>query len=156
MANTSFDILFSGELKPGADPAVARARIQALFKLTDEAAERLFSGRAMTVKRGLDADQAARFRSAFLEAGALVQLVERDQNLGELTLAPVDDRPLEPENPVSPPEIDIGHLSLMPGGDWTLEDCDTPPAPVTIPDISHLAILEPPSAEDSAEGSDER
>jgi hypothetical protein len=156
MANSSFDILYSGELKPGADPDDARARIQALFRLTDEAAERLFSGRTMAVKRGLDAEQAARFRDAFLEAGALVQLVETGQDVPELALAPIDDRPLEPEVQVSPPEIDIGHLSLMTGEDWTLEDCDSPPPPAPVPDISHLAIVDPRPGQDSAEGSDER
>ena len=37
----SYDIYFAGELKAGTDPAVVRARIRALFKLSDEAAAHL-------------------------------------------------------------------------------------------------------------------
>ena len=105
----------------------------------------------MVLKRGTDAATAVRFRDAFREAGAIVQLVEVSAGGEEkpegLALAPVDGRPLE-ETP-SPPErrIDISHLSLTPGEDWTLEDCEPPLPPLPLPDISHLEIIEPEPVE---------
>nr|MBP9605266.1 hypothetical protein [Chromatiaceae bacterium] len=74
---TSYEIHFSGDLLPGVDPAVARARIQGLFKLTDEVAARLFSGQTVALKRGLDLARAERLRQVFLEVGALARLVEQ-------------------------------------------------------------------------------
>lgn len=73
----SYDILFAGELAPGADHAQVRARLQGLFRLSDEAAVRLFSGQPLALKRGLDQAQAERLRQVFLAAGAVARLVEQ-------------------------------------------------------------------------------
>jgi hypothetical protein len=173
MAETSYDILFSGELTAGSNRDVVRARIQELFKLTDQAADRLFSGRTIAVKRGLDAKRAARMRDAFKRAGARVRLIERvpETSTGPkadaappptdaqpaaaaadsgLRLAPVDGRPLEPEAKPAQPDIDISGLSLVLGNDWTLEDCEMPLPPVPVPDIGHLQIVEPEPASETA------
>ena len=81
----SYDILFAGELAPGANQAQVRARLQGLFRLSDEAAARLFSGQPLALKRGLDQAQAERLRQVFLAAGALARLVE--QPASSLTVA---------------------------------------------------------------------
>ena len=160
----SYDIHFSGDLQPGVDPAVARARIQGLFKLSDEVAARLFSGRTVALKRGLDLARAERLRQVFLEVGALARLVEQRSAAvptplvtpeppvvpGEKAalrrdwaLAPTDGRPLEPDLGQAPPPVDISRMSLIQGQDWTLADCDQGAEPVVVPDISHLRILAP-------------
>ena len=171
---TSYDIHFSGDLLPGADPAAARARIQGLFKLSDEAAARLFSGRTVALKRGLDLARAERLRQVFLEVGALVRLVEqgpaavpaplaipapppplpaaRAAPPRDWDLAPPDGRPLEPDPGLAPPAVDVSHLSLMPGQDWSLADCDQGAEPVVVPDIRHLRMLPPESGVDPDEG----
>ena len=170
---TSYDIHFSGDLLPGADPAAARARIQGLFKLSDEAAARLFSGRTVALKRGLDLARAERLRQVFLEVGALVRLVEQGPTVAqpplstaappplpavqaapprELDLAPPDGRPLEPDPGLAPPAVDISHLSLVPGQDWSLADCDQGAEPVVVPDIRHLRMLPPESGVDPDAG----
>lgn len=170
---TSYDIHFSGDLLPGADPAVARARIQGLFKLSDEAAARLFSGRTVALKRGLDLARAERLRQVFLEVGAMVRLVEQGPTVAqppratpappplpaeqealrrEWDLAPTDGRPLEPDPGLAPPAVDISHLSLMPGQDWSLADCDRGAEPVVVPDIRHLRMLPPESGVDPDAG----
>lgn len=161
---TSYEIHFSGDLLPGVDPAVARARIQGLFKLTDEVAARLFSGQTVALKRGLDRARAERLRQVFLEVGALVRLVEQKPPAApaplatpgppplpaeqaalprDWTLAPADGRPLEPDPGQTPPAVDISRMSLIPGQEWSLADCDQGAAPVVAPDISHLRILTP-------------
>ena len=71
----TFDMYFLGEMVPGADPAQVRTGVAALFKIQEEAADRLFTGKPLRVKQGLDVDTASRYRAAFREAGALVQIV---------------------------------------------------------------------------------
>ena len=160
----SYDIYFAGELKAGTDPAVVRARIRALFKLSGEAAAQLFSGRTVALKRGLDLAQAERLRQVFLEAGALARLVEQRSDKAATSvmstgqparaggdeavkrpwvLATKDGRPLEPDPGYAPPMVDISRMRLIVGQDWNLADCDRPPVPVAVPDTSHLRILAP-------------
>ena len=58
----SFDIYFLGEMLPEAEPAAVRRGVARLFKVEDDAVDRLFSGQAVRVKKGLDAEAASFFR----------------------------------------------------------------------------------------------
>jgi hypothetical protein len=172
-----YDIHYSGELQDGADPAEVRARIQRLFKLSDDVVARLFNGQTLALKRGLDLAQAERLRQVFLEAGALARLVAQSAAAEtsplmakgpvvapengaamprNLALAPSDGSPLEPDPDLAPPAVDISRMRLIPGQDWSLADCDRGPDPVVIPDISHLRILEPPPLADPGQGDGQR
>lgn len=181
MGGARFDIQFAGELLDGANPEEVRTRVQRLFKLSDEAAERLFGGMPVTIKRGVNTATASRFREAFYEAGALVRVVtvgdeshmepsaqefRRDADLTqntppadvlaadstELHLSPMGDPlPLETQRQVEPRYIDTSYLSLVPGMDWTLEDCEPPKLPVALPDISYLTIIVPAEKDKEAE-----
>ena len=94
----SYDILFAGQLAPGADQAQVRARLQGLFRLSEEAAARLFSGQPLALKRGLDRAQAERLRQVFLAAGAVARLVEQpaSSSPAEVTLRPGRDDSVRP------------------------------------------------------------
>lgn len=140
----SYDILFAGELAPGAELVQVRAKLQGLFRLSDEAAARLFSGQPLALKRGLDQAQAERLRQVFWAAGAVARLVEQPSSspAENWALARRDDQPLEPVPDHAPPVVDISRLHLVTGQDWSLADCAPPPAPAVVPDISHLRILE--------------
>jgi hypothetical protein len=70
-----FDIYFRGEMLDDADPAAVREGVARLFKLEAAAAARLFSGKPVRVKHDVDADSASRYRAAFRDVGALVQIV---------------------------------------------------------------------------------
>jgi len=158
MADPNYDIIFSGELAPGADPHAVRGRIRALFKLPDETLDKLFSGRPVAIKRHADAGTAARFHEVFLGAGALVQIrpaaqaeatgLPEDRRTAEpdagmqLQLAPVDGAPLEKAPEIPPLNIDISHLHLIQAEGWTLEDCAPPTPAANMPDISHLTLVE--------------
>jgi hypothetical protein len=171
MTENRYDITFAGELAPGTDPAEARRRIQTLFKLSDEAAHRLFGKRPATIKRGVDNATVVRYREAFRKAGAFIRvepvptsadllpakttaapkLVEDEPKppaaprprAAGLQLTPLeDDRPLEAPPVVNARKIDISYLSLVPGNDWTLADCEPPPPLIPVPDISHLRIVD--------------
>ncbi|MGB5199378.1 MAG: hypothetical protein WBR56_05715, partial [Sedimenticolaceae bacterium] len=69
----SFDIYFLGQTLPEADASAVRRGVAKLFKVEDDAVERLFSGKPVRVKKGQDAEAASRYRAAFREIGALVQ-----------------------------------------------------------------------------------
>jgi hypothetical protein len=154
MADRRFDVQFSGELVAGADPGAARERLRDLFKLSPEALEHLFSGRPAVIKRDLDEAAAARYGAAFRKAGAILSVtpVVATPPAGPLptepplpaapaalTLAPPGSEVGEAPPP-GPRDIDTTHLSLVGGDNWTLADCDRPPPPAPIPDLSHLAL----------------
>lgn len=179
MAGARFDIKFAGELMGDADPDEARRQIQRRFNLPDEAAARLFSGHPVIIKRAVDIATASRYRELFRDAKALVQIqpvpaasepapdagtaptpageepsapdrfVSDDSGLG---LAPLgEDQPLERPPIADLPAIDVSHLSLVLGQDWSLEDCQQDAAPAELPDISHLRVITP-SGDDGQQG----
>lgn len=178
MSDSRFDILFAGETLPGANPADVRRRVQALFKLSDDAAERLFSGTPIAVKRAVDAETSRRYDALFREAGALVRIapvpVEGElarpapsppaaarspepepgsagADTSGLGLAPQADTPLEPPLSAVAPPLDLSRLSLV-EGDWSLADCAPPPPPLAVPDIEHLRLVPEPDEADRDRG----
>jgi hypothetical protein len=178
MADARFDILFAGELMVNADPSSVRSALQRQFALSDEVASRLLSGRPVAIRRGVDGTTAARYREVFRRARAIVQIrpaqapsapLEESVPASDLALpmafreAPPEatapgfqvQMPGQEDAPVTQavagdrPPIDISYLDLVPGDDWTLEDCQPPPIPVKLPDTSHLRLV--PLDADSAE-----
>ncbi len=98
MSLETYDVYFSGALLKSADPAEAKRKIGAMFKLEGEKLERLFCGAPVPIKRAVDMDQAVRFRVAFRDAGALVDIVPAGQP------APTPGaRPAPPPRPTAPP-----------------------------------------------------
>ena len=71
----SFDIYFLGEMLPDTDPAKVRQGVAKLFKVQEDRVDRLFSGKPLRVKQGVDADVASRYRGAFRDVGALIEIV---------------------------------------------------------------------------------
>ncbi|MEH6639190.1 MAG: hypothetical protein V7717_07960 [Porticoccaceae bacterium] len=87
-----YDVYFRGDIAPGHQMVEVRQRLQALFKLGDERAAKLFSGRPLAIRRDLDKDGAEQYRDSLLKAGALVEL--RSAASGEVLAA---------SSPVAPP-----------------------------------------------------
>jgi hypothetical protein len=125
-----FDIYFAGELLPDHPADEVRQWLGRQFKLQGAALERLFSGTPVRIKQGVDMETAGRYRAAFRQAGALV-----------------DIRPVSIEAPpaVSPaaPGAPAGitdEPELLPANTGSLEDCAPEVPAVEIPDISHMAL----------------
>ncbi len=184
MTEDRYDLSFDGTLSPEADPDEARRRLMAIFKLSESGAKRLFTGRAMIVKRNVDAATAAQFQQVFATAGAVLRLsrvepaaapynpdqagpdqLGADQPSGDdvrvpvsgravdtsgLSLAPPGGRLEEPPEYVIP-VLDLSHLSLVPGDEWTLKDCEAPPTPIPEPDTSYLSLAEIENPDDNDE-----
>lgn len=161
----TFDIYFLGQVLPDADPASVKRNVAALFKMPEASADRLFTGKALRVKQAIDAEAAGRYRAAFRDAGALIQIVPAgspppaDAAAGlpatpDATSSPppapetsgmglaapgaiIDETPAPP-----PAEIDTSGLSALPPNSGSLEDCRIDKEPYPIPDISHLKIVD--------------
>lgn len=64
-----FKIVFEGQLRTGVDLETARLNLAQLFKSDVSGIDRLFTGKPMTVKRGLTHDDAQRYLKALNDAG---------------------------------------------------------------------------------------
>jgi hypothetical protein len=93
----TYDVYFSGALLKDADLEEVKRKIGAMFKLEGEKLERLFSGRPIPIKRGVDMDRAVKFRVAFRDAGALVDIVPEGQPAPDPSA-----RPTPPQRPAAP------------------------------------------------------
>jgi len=168
----SFDIYFLGEMLPDADPATVRQGVAKLFKVQEDKVERLFSGNPVRVKQGIDVETAGRYRGAFREVGAHIQIIATGSPPPEAkppaaVQAPPPSEPGETETPplpeVSetsdfdlaepgaiidhtppppPADFDTGSLEALPANTGSLEDCRADKPPQQIPDISHLQLVD--------------
>jgi hypothetical protein len=210
MSFETYDVYFSGQIMKDRDPVEVRARIGKLFKLEGAKLDRLFSGQPVAIKRDLEMEQAVKYRVAFREAGALVDIRPAGQTPGAPTptaapaprteapqglslsapngydlsdCAPsvtpgelpdisgldldkpgvtLDTRPapqpltidtddwdldrpgvtLDETEPAPAPRIDTSSLTLNPANQGSLEDCQEPVRPASLPNIDHLACVD--------------
>ena len=76
MSEELFDLVFSGQLAPGAELAQAKKNIQTLFRIDESKVEILFSGKTVTLKKSLTLDVGTKYRVAMKKAGVQANLVE--------------------------------------------------------------------------------
>ncbi len=152
MSFDQYDIFFSGQLIDGSDEAVARTKLAALFKLPSEQVGHLFSGKPIAVKRGVNMDVAIKYRTAFRDAGALIE-IKPITNTGGLEATPIPDVvPAATAVGQAPPTASTtSTLSLAPANTGTLEDCTPKVTPVEIGDISQMSMAEVGSTIDESE-----
>lgn len=75
MAEDKFNLVFKGQLAKSVELAQAKANLGKLFKVDGARLEALFSGKAVTLKKNLDFENATKYRVAIKKAGAIVELV---------------------------------------------------------------------------------
>ncbi len=143
---TRYDLVFSGELIEGCDPAQVRRDLERLFRADANAVARLFTGKPVVIKRDLDEQAARRYRAALQQVGALCRLhpsaaepapTERPapaRSAGALAgteILPPGSILTEPQT-IHPPDFDLSAFSIAPTG-VTLVEHETPvvvaPAP---------------------------
>ncbi len=93
-----YEIVFSGELVPGAQPDRVQANLAKLFQADAQRVALLFSGRRLVLKNNLDEASAQKYRSTLERAGAVVEIVamavaqdEQEIEIEEVELAPPPD-----------------------------------------------------------------
>lgn len=69
-----FEVIFAGELMPGAQRAQVQENLARLFHADPQRIAALFSGRRMVIKSNLDAESAEKYRQTLERAGARVEI----------------------------------------------------------------------------------
>ena len=77
MDSSNFKILFGGQVQPGFDVTQVRANLGKLLKMDAAALDQLFSGRLITLKKGLDQAAAGKYQAVLENAGARI-LIQQD------------------------------------------------------------------------------
>ena len=133
-----FDIYFRGKLLPDTSPQAARLMLGRLFAMDEATLDRLFSGKPMRVKAGVDADRAGRYRAAFRQAGALVDIVSH----GSLPPQPRTVAVPAAASP-EPSASQAPDFELLPPRTGSLADCAPSVEPAPIGDISWMRLDAP-------------
>lgn len=145
---SQYDLIFTGEVIEGCDPAQVRRDLEKLFKTDSSAISRLFTGKPVIIKKALDEQTALRYRAALQKAGALCQLrssagpgggesANPPAGLAGATILPPGSLLTRPQA-VSPPEFDFSGMSLAPAG-VTLVEPETPEF-LPLPDLGDLEL----------------
>lgn len=164
MADQQYDVVFKGALVTGASPELVKAKLAKLFKTEPAKLDHLFSGKTVTIKKGLDRAGADKYEAVLRRAGAIVDIIEMQraesaapepdsvapapqtaappQAPADLTVAEVGVTLVE-SAPVKPAEFDTTHLNLAEVGVDLVED-----KPVEAPeyDLSGFS-LDPPGVD---------
>lgn len=109
MSEPRYKIVFDGALQPGVDLTTAKLNLADLFKSDVAGIERLFSGRAVALKRDLSHNDAQTYLQALSKTGIDAR-IEAETAI-ELNLADVHDNPAaatEPDTPYAPPRANVG------------------------------------------------
>jgi len=94
-------VIFSGEVAPGFEPEAVKRQLARRMKLTPEQIEKLFSGRRIILKKGLDAASAAAYTKTLGKLGA-VAAVEPPPP-GRTPAEPAGPSALQPPRPAAKP-----------------------------------------------------
>lgn len=126
MADTLFDLYFSGKTTGEEELEQVRLKIGKMFGADNETLNRLFSGKPVRIKSGVDQDTAIRYRVALRTAGALLDI--RPQKTDKI------------DNDTSPGNQRDDALTLLPPNTGNLIDCAVPVTPLPLPDITSIAL----------------
>lgn len=107
MADTSYDIIFTGRLVAGADPAAVRANLARLFKVDASRVEALFAGGRTVVKRGLDAAGARTYQAALARAGTVAEVLAVEPAGTPPAAAARTSPPVAPDYTVAEPGVEL-------------------------------------------------
>ncbi|KRT54877.1 hypothetical protein [endosymbiont of Ridgeia piscesae] len=141
MSFDTYDIFFSGQMISGQDPARVKRHIGKIFKLEGEKLDRLFTGKPIPVKRGVDMDTAVKYRVAFREAGALVDIQPAQKPAGEAPPATPHRTPAPTATATKQQaaESESG-MTLAPANSGSLEAFALQGEAAPPPDTSHLQL----------------
>lgn len=129
MADPLYDLYFSGQLIEDQELAQVRLKVGKIFGADETMLDRLFSGNPVRIKAGVHQDTAVKYRVAFRDAGALVEI----RPAGEESQTRTTSKRVQAEG---------DNLTLLPPNTGSLIDCAPKVPAAVIPDISDL-VLDP-------------
>ena len=134
----TYKIIFRGDIAPGHTLLDVRAQLQELFRLNDQTADKLFSGKPVAIKKNLDEKTAKKWCEVLLRAGALAEYAADDAS------APPAPRDAEPRPPASgggtAPGAPSYGLEVSPVGADVLKPAERNPAVEREVSTSHLTL----------------
>jgi len=143
MSTEKFDIFFSGQIMEDQDEAEVRTKVGRIFKANEKQVERLFSGQEVKIKSGVDLDNAVKYRVAFRNAGALIDIRPTSTASATPTAQPQTTAPQQPQATTSPPPAESPQstkdgIELLPPKTGSLIDCAPEVVPAAIPNIDDM------------------
>lgn len=120
-----YEIVFSGAVIPGAQPAQVQSNLARLFQADAQRVATLFSGRRLVLKSNLDAAAAEKYRATLERAGAQVQVLPMSQAVEEIELsAPTPAAPVKRAQ-VVPRDAYMAAFAAVDAPDFPIADLGT-------------------------------
>lgn len=152
MTEVTYEIVFRGDIAIGQALEQVKGRMAQLFKLAPTQVDKLFTGKAVILKKNLSKEQAEQYQKAFAKTGALVT-VKQSAREGQspvsksekgLTLAPAG-APLLSRRDSSVAEAtapNVDHISLRPSGGNLLDSAELPSVPAETVTVVEWGLAE--------------
>ena len=161
MMDETYRLVFRGEVLDGQHPAVVKKRLLDALKLSDDQAEKLFSGLAVVLKRRADTKTTARYQALFKKAGARLRLlpVEEGESAAGESPQRLDPEPAaaaqQSERTSTTPEPTQAAnptpgIQVLPAGSDVLRSDERPAIDSAAVNTDHLEVqYDEPNAEES-------
>lgn len=144
-----YSVVFDGRIMPGKDAAMVKERLRSALKTDDQGLARLFSGTAVTVRKGIDRQTAETYRDAFAQAGALCDIRPDDPEntrlpesvtAGPPSPAVATGHPQPVSAPPQPPVADVTThtITTADGGKMVLTNIETIPGKTV---VEHFGLV---------------
>lgn len=148
-----YEIVFNGEVLPGAQVELVRDNLARLFQADEQRLALLFSGRRWVLKSNLERAEAHKYRATLERAGAQVSVVPMalDVEEIEMTALPGDGGTGQGRLEVEPRDVYMAAFSAVDAPNYDLaepgSDLQDPPEPPQAPalDLSALSLAPPGS-----------
>ncbi len=127
-----FLVIFTGHYLEGQAPFEVEQKLSEALNLSLDQRERIFSGKAIVLKRTEDKTEALKLGQQLKALGADIRVKVEDSADAEPAPAPTQE--------ASPPEAEPGGLSVAAQEGFIMPPRDEPQSPVT--DLSHLSLSE--------------
>ena len=126
MADSLFDLYFSGKTLAGNTDEEVRLKVGKIFGADNETLNRLFSGNPVRIKAGVNQETAIKYRVALRAAGAMLEITPHKKSSVETN----------PRSDVRGAET----FTLLPPNTGDLTDCAIPGDPLPLPDITDIVL----------------
>ncbi|MFC1561239.1 hypothetical protein ACFL4V_02055 [Candidatus Latescibacterota bacterium] len=110
MEETSYSVIFRGEIAEGQDIEEVKKNLAELFKVKSEKIERLFSDKPAIIKKNVDHTTAMKYKSTLEKVGALCSIVPSP---GETDVKPFEEAESE-KKPSQSPDIKESESATAP------------------------------------------
>jgi hypothetical protein len=92
----TYKVVFEGEILPGSNGEDVKRQLATAFGIDAPTLDRLFAGRPVVIKRGIDRETAMKYKNAFAKAGAVCRIEPVGEPAGSTP-------PADVEPPTTPP-----------------------------------------------------